>query len=277
MLWWKRLSPRFANDPPALRRLVQVDFDAACDGQPLAEIAPKAAGLGQARDYWIRADERAFLPELGDALVGTSVGDQKEIGVDFAQDFSLPELAGKHAVYTVSIKAVREPKLPELNESFVKGLGVETAEQFRERVRERLQQSAEASEQRQRRDQIVRYLLEKTQIDVPESLVQAQTRSTVYDLVRHNRMRGISQEEIESHRDEIFGAAAQSAVETVKLRHILRRVAAEESLEASEGSVPIWSSMNCSMTCRMIFAGGRPWIGCCSRRRSAWKKERRHE
>ena len=217
--------------------LVQVDFDAVCDGRPLADIAPKAAGLGQARDYWIRADERAFLPELGDALIGTSVGDQKEVGVDFAQDFSVSELAGKHAVYTVSTKAVREPKLPELDESFLKGLGVESVEQLHERVRESLQQTADAAEQRQRRDQVVRYLLEKTQIDVPESLVQAQTRSAVYDMVRHNRMRGISREEIESHRDDIFGAAAQSAVETVKLRHILRRVATEESLKASEEDV----------------------------------------
>ncbi len=227
-----------ADRPVQLGDLVQIDYDGVCEGRSIEEMAPNAKGLGQGRDFWLMADEQnEFLPGFAKALVGANVGERREIHVDFPADFAEKALAGRKAGYFVTVKAVRAKRLPELDAEFLKGVGVESIEDLRKRVREDLLQLRERNENRRLQGEIVRHLLESTSLDVPESILQEETRQTVYDLVRQNQQRGVSADQIESHKEELFDSATKSATEKVKLRYILRRIAAEENITIEEQEV----------------------------------------
>lgn len=227
-----------AGRPLQLGDLVQIDYDGVCEGRSIEEMAPNAKGLGQGRDFWLMADEQnEFLPGFAKALVGANIGERREFHVDFPADFPEKALAGRKAGYFVTVKAVREKRLPELDSDFLKGVGVESIEDLRKRVREDLLQLRERNENRRLQGEIVRHLLESTSLDVPESILQEETRQTVYDLVRQNQQRGVSADQIESHKEELFDSATKSATEKVKLRYILRRIAAEENITIEEQEV----------------------------------------
>jgi len=212
--------------------LVQVDYVGTSGGRPVAELAPGAAGLGKMDGYWMLVeDEHALLPGLGTALVSAAIGETKQVVIKFPADFSRKELAGLTADYTVSVKALRERKLPANYESLCKPFGVADEAELRARIRKDLEVLKQDNEQRKRRDTAAQWLLSNVIFDVPESIVQRETQNTVYDVVSQNVRRGIAQTEIEAHRGEIFETAKRTAGSEVKLRYILHKVADAENLD----------------------------------------------
>jgi trigger factor len=220
--------------------LVQVDYVGTSAGQPVAALAPEAAGLGKMDGYWMLIEEEhALLPGLGMALIGTVVGATKQAEVNFPADFSRKELAGKTASYTVTVKAIRERKLPDNFEGLFKPFGVENEAKLRERIRQDLQTLKENQERQQRSNAAARHLLDATKIEVPESVVQRETQSAVYDVVSRNMRRGVAREEIESHRGDIFEAAKRSATDDIKLRYILHKIAEAEAIEVGAAELDV--------------------------------------
>lgn len=217
--------------------LVQIDYEGFCDNKPVEGLAPKAAGLGKGKDFWMLADDNAFLPGFADGLTGAKIGEKRQVMVDFAADFVEKAVAGRKATYFVDVKALREKKLPTLDDELAKSLGMGSADELKARVREDLLKHREEQEKGRRKGEIMKALLEATKLDVPESVVAQETRDAVYDLVRQNSYRGVSREQIEENKDKIFEQASRSASEKVKLRYILHRIAEQEKVETSPEEV----------------------------------------
>jgi trigger factor len=217
--------------------LVQIDYVGICDNKMVEELAPKAAGLGKGKDFWTMADENAFLPGFADGLLGANIGEKRQILVDFNAEFPEKTVAGRKCTYDVDIKGIREKKMPAMDQDLLKSLGVESEDALKGRIREDMQKFGEEQEDRRLKNEIVKHLLEKTKLDVPESVVQEETRDTVYDMVREQSYRGVSREEIETRKGELFEAASRSANEKVKINYILHRIAEQEKIEATEEEI----------------------------------------
>ena len=214
--------------------MAQLSYEAIVDGQPLEEIAPEAKGIGKGEGYWVSADEHAFLPGMGEAIVGLNPGDKKEVEVNFPESFMVKELAGIKAVYNIEVTAVRVRTLPDLDEDFLGRLQVESEEELRTRIREQLEQQAENKALNAKHEQIIKHLIKKTKLDVPESVVQQQTRNTMYDIAQQRMMMGMTQEQIGEQREDILKEAESRAIENVKLRYIGLGIAKELGMDATD-------------------------------------------
>lgn len=218
--------------------VAQIDYTGVVDGKPVEVVAAKAKGIGEGKDFWLMADEaNEFLPGISKGLLGIQAGETRAVNVDFPADFAVPDLAGKKAVYTVTAKAIREKKLPEIDDEFVKAVGAESVEAMKSRVRSDLQSMRDEGELRRQEDEVARLLLQNTALDIPESILQEETQRQVYDLVRQSQSRGASEEDIATRKEELFDAASRSASDKVKLRFILRRIVREEKIECTEQEV----------------------------------------
>jgi trigger factor len=218
--------------------LALLDFDAACDGQPLAALAPNAGGLAEARDFWFSMDEgHELVPGLVAGLDGAAAGERREVTVDFPANFPEAALAGRKAVYAVQVKGVRGRQPAALDEKLFKQFGVATEAELRTRVRADLQHMKLGDERQQRLNDIVRHLLGNTAFDLPQSVLQEETNHEVYDLVRANTERGVSADLIQTKKEEIFDMAARSAAERIKVRYILRTIARREKIEVAPAEV----------------------------------------
>jgi trigger factor len=214
--------------------MAQLTYEADVDGKPLEELAPEAKGIGRGEGYWVSADEHSFLPGMGQAIIGLKTGDKKEIEVNFPDDFMVKELAGLSAKYNIEVTGVRVRTLPALDEAFLGRLQVESEEELRSRVREELEKQADAKALNAKHEQIIKYLIKKTKLDIPQSVVQQQTRNMVYEIAQQRMMMGVTQEQIGAQQEEIMKEAEERALENVKLRYIGLGIAKDLGLEASD-------------------------------------------
>ena len=215
----------------------ELEYEATVDGKPLEELIPKGKGLGKGSGYWVSADEYAFIPGMGEAIIGLNAGDEKSVTIEFPEDFAIEELRGVKADYQVKVTAVRTPVLPELDEEFLKRFGAESEDDFRAQIREHLQKELENRMLDAKYGQIVDYLIKKTKLEVPETILKRQTRNVMYDIARQRVAMGMTQEQVAEQQEEILKEAEKQAEESVKLRYIGLAIAAEKEFEADEVDV----------------------------------------
>lgn len=212
-----------------------IDYDAFVDGRVLREVAADAPeGLQHGAGHWVRVKEPNFLPGFTEQLVGLSKGETKQVKVTLPEDFHVSSLANKEVTYEVTLKDVREQVLPEVDDEFVRRTGIaETAEGFRDAVKQRLDAELAHRIDLHKRQQAVQILNEKVFFPVPENLVSQATQQRAQELVQANHQRGVSEEEILEHREEILNAAAQQAQYDVKTNFILNKIAEQEKIQAT--------------------------------------------
>jgi trigger factor len=217
--------------------MVVVNYTGTSEGKPLIEFAPTAKGLTEQKNFWLHIKPGQFIPGFTEQLIGATKGEKRTVTVDFPADFVAPQLSGKKGVYEVEIVQVKEENLPEVNDEFAKGYGAENADKLRQGIRTDLENELKYKQNREVRNQLVRALLDKVQFDLPESVVQAETRQVIYDLVRENQSRGVSKELIEKQKDEIYNFAAGNAKERVKISFLLARIAEKEGISVTQEEI----------------------------------------
>ena len=108
-----------------------------------------------------------------------------------------------------------------------------TIEKVREQVRERLNANAAENFARAVRAEAVKQLLAKVTIDTPSTMVQQESTAILKEIIQENQSRGVSEEELRSHQEELLGAARQSAGDKVKLNFILGEIVLKEGISVS--------------------------------------------
>jgi len=217
--------------------LVKIDYSGTCEGKPFAEVAPENSGLGEGTDFLVLVGGVEIIPGLGAGLVGAAIGDKRTVDVAFPEDYRVEPLAGKQAVFDVEIKGIREKTLPELDESLLKEFEVESEDELRGKVREDIQAAAEREEEGRLRGEISKHLLEKTHFDLPQAIVEQETRLAARNIVRRIASEGGTQEQIAEQQDKILDTAAETSKERVKLAYILSRIADEEGISVEDDEV----------------------------------------
>ena len=239
----KEICERFArfddveDKPAASGDLVQIDYDAVSDGVSLAEMADDCRDIGSGKDFWVPTGESEFVPGMNAALEGAAIGDTLTVDVVFPEDYHVAAVAGKTAVYTVAVKGVRTRVLPELDEEFLKRFDVDSEDALRARILQDLEEAAEARETGRLKEDLSRFLLDKTGMDLPEAIVERETAALVRDMLTRVAQQGGSREMLEQHRDEIFGSASQSARDRVKLSYIVDRIGEDEEISVTDEDV----------------------------------------
>ena len=213
--------------------IVVVSYSGTSEGKPLTELAPTARGLSHQENFWMEIKPGSFVPGFTEQLVGANKGEKRTVNVTFPQEFVSPQLAGKPAVYEVEVIQVKEKSLPEPNEDFAKQWGAESMEKLREGVRKDLEQELANKVRANVHGQLAEALSQKVQVELPESLVQGETRSTIYSIVAENQQRGVPKENIEEKKDEIFNYANQTAKQKLKMAFLFGRIAEKEGIQVT--------------------------------------------
>ncbi len=215
---------------------VKVSYEGKIGERPITEIAPKAVIFGTQKNTWEEAgaEESPGVRAVVDALIGMKAGDNKEVEMDFGEDFPIDELAGQKGRYAIEVHEVREQLLPEMNEEFLKELGLESVEKFRENIRRDLAHRKRDERLTAQGRRVSAELCKRIEFPLPESAVEEEARNIIRDLIEQNMRRGIPKEEFEKHKDDIYRAARQAAAVRVKLNIILDRIASEEKIIIEE-------------------------------------------
>ena len=199
--------------PLAMGDYAVVTYTANLESKPLGEVIPDApAQLQGRRNAWIVMDERSLLPGFSQSIVGMQINEERTISIELPADFSPVNLAGRSLEYAVTLHAINTKVLPEWDDALAEKIEPgATVNQLREKMRARLESLAEANFQNSKRQAAVRFLLDRVDCELPAPVVAKEAGEILQDIVRDNQVRGVSDDEMRKHQDELIGAAQQGA------------------------------------------------------------------
>src|SRR5438477_9328956 len=218
-----------------------IDFTGAIDGISISEIVPEASkNLHGGKKFWLHLAPENFLPQFCEQIVGMKPGDTRSVQVLFPADFPVADLAGKKADYAVTLNEIKEKVLPAVDDAFAaKLLPGKTLADLRHTIEHDLEHEKEQEVERAKEAQIVKYLQEKIQFDLPPSLLRNETKRALAELVQRNRARGIPDEMLKDKEKELIETAASVAHHRLKTNFILERIAEQEKIEVRREDIDL--------------------------------------
>jgi trigger factor len=212
-----------------------VDFDGSIEGKPISEIAPTAnKTLHGGKKFWLRMATDNFLPKFCEQILEQKPEETRTVTVDFPPNFPVSELAGKQAVYNVTLREIKEKVLPALDDAFAAKLVPDKKlTDLRGLLAHDLEHEKEHEVERAKEAQIVQYLHERVQFDLPPPLLRNETRRALGELVQRNRERGVPDEMLKGKEKELVEGAGSLAANRLKTNFILSRIAEQEKIEVS--------------------------------------------
>ena len=178
------------------------------------KIAGVAFEGGTATDQFTVVGSKRLMPEFEAALVGMKAGESKTFDVNFPADYQGKDVAGKTAQFEVAVLEVGAPKVPEIDESFAKELGVENGEvdKLRAEIKGNLEREVKMRLRAKTKDQVMQALIDVTPLEAPKSLIQMEIDS-LRQMTRENlAARGMPVKDDMPMPLEVFEAQAQRRV-----------------------------------------------------------------
>ena len=153
---------------------VVMDFVGKIDGE--------AFDGGAAEDYPLVLGSNSFIPGFEEQLVGVKAEEEKDVTVNFPEDYQAENLAGKEAVFSCTIKAVKEPKAAELNDELAKKFGAEDLDGLKGQISERLEAEYAGAARAVTKRALLDKLDDLVSFDLPPSLVEAEAGQIAHQL-----------------------------------------------------------------------------------------------
>lgn len=190
-------------------------------------------------DVMVEVGGKNTVREFSDNLRGATPGDVRTFEVSYPADFNDQRLAGKTFEYTVTVKAIKQKNLPELNEEFAKQLGdFKSIEDVKTRIREGMELEKRQETERAGKDKIIDELLQRNQFEVPESLVERQVDLRLERGLRALAAQGMKAEDMRKmDLNRLRAGQHEAAVREVKASLLLDRIAEKEGIQVADEEI----------------------------------------
>jgi trigger factor len=223
---------REENEPAQNGDTVTIDYTGYKDGVPFE------GGAGEGYDLTLGSN--TFIPGFEDQLVGIKAGEEREVKVTFPENYA-PELAGADAVFKVKAHEVKYKEYPELDDALVAQLkieGVETAEQYKEKVTEEIRAQKERNAKEKLQNDVIAALVEQSEVTIPEVMIQQEMENQIGQIQQQLSQSGFSLSQylqaIGQSADDFKATLHAQAESRIKASLVLEAVADAENIVISD-------------------------------------------
>ena len=211
--------------------IATIDFEGFIDGE--------AFEGGKGTDYPLTIGSHSFIDTFEEQLVGKNLNEEVEVNVTFPEDYQAKELAGKPAMFKVTVKELKKVELPEADDEFAQDVSeFDTLEEYKNDIRTKLTEQKETEAKNALEDKAVAAVVEGAKMDIPEPMIDLQVRQMAENFARRLQSQGISWEQYCQFTgmttDKLFEQMRPQALKTIQSRLALEAVAAAENIIASE-------------------------------------------
>lgn len=208
-----------------------IDFEGFCDGV--------AFEGGKGEDYPLTIGSGAFIPGFEEQVIGAKIGEEITIDVTFPKEYQAKELAGKPAQFKVTVKEIKVKELPELDDEFAKDVSeFDTLEEYRADVKKNLEEQKEKEADGKREDAAIEKVIENAQMEIPEPMIETQTRQLAEDFTRRISQQGLSIEQYFQFTgltpEKFLEQMKPQALKRIQSRLVLEKIAEVENIEVSD-------------------------------------------
>jgi len=208
---------------------VVIDFLGKIDGEPFEG--------GKAEQQAVVIGSNRFIPGFEEQLVGVKKDDETELEVSFPEDYGSEDLAGKAAVFEVKVHEVREPKQPEVDDEFAKGLGLEGIDQLREMVTGQLQGEHDGMSRQKAKRSLLDELDKAHDFDLPPGMVEAEFGQIWQQLQQEKEAGRLDEEDASKSEDELKDEYRKISERRVRLGLVLAEIGRHQDIQISQEEV----------------------------------------
>ncbi|HEX7533764.1 MAG TPA: trigger factor, partial [Syntrophales bacterium] len=167
---------------------VVIDFEGFVQGKPVKEM--------KAENYLLEVGSKRFVPGFEEQLIGMKKNKTEQIAIKLADDYHAKNLAGEEVAFSVTLKNIKEKKLPEIDDKFIKNFEkYESLDDLRTDIRKTLEEENIGRENSAFKSLIIEKVLECNQFEVPQAFVNRQVAHMIDDMQKRLAMRGMKRDE----------------------------------------------------------------------------------
>ena len=228
-------------------RLVAVDDKAVEDGdQTTIDFEGFVDGVafegGKGEDYPLTIGSHSFIDTFEEQLIGKKVGEEVEVNVTFPENYQAEELAGKPAMFKVTIKEIKVKEYPELDDDFAQDVSeFDTLDEYKEDIKKNLTEKKEKEAEAEKESKVIEAIVNDAEMDIPEKMVEAQAEQMLEEFAQNIAMQGISFEQYLQFTgatvDQMKEQVKPQAQARVESSLVLEAVVKAENIEATEEEV----------------------------------------
>ena len=208
-----------------------IDFDGYVDG--------KQFDGGKSENYPLTLGSHAFIEGFEEQIVGHKAGEEFDVNVTFPEEYHAKALAGKPATFKVVLKEIKRKELPELDDEFVQDISeYDTVDQYKEALKKRIAERKENTAKSAKEEAVIDKVIEAAKMDIPEAMIESQTRQMAQDFANRIRQQGLSPEQYFQFTgmtpDAFMENLRPQALKRIQSRLVLEAIVKAEKIEASE-------------------------------------------
>ena len=208
-----------------------IDFEGFVDG--------KGFEGGKAEDYPLTIGSHSFIDTFEEQLIGKNIGEECEVNVTFPTEYHAAELAGKPAMFKVTVKEIKVKELPALDDEFASEVSeFDTLDEYKQDIEKKLQERKEKAAASQNEDRVVAKVVENASMEIPEKMIDAQVDNMLRETAQRMQSQGLSMDLYMKYTgmtaDQMKDQMRPEAVKRIQTRLVLEAVVKAENIETSE-------------------------------------------
>ena len=164
-------------------------------------------------------------------------GDEKSVEVKFPDQYQAEHLAGKDAVFDVTVHEVRAPKKPDIDEEFAKGLGIESLDELKDLVKQQLQQELDSASRSKAKRSLLDALDDKHDFELPPKMVDMEFDQIWQQLQQEMDAGRVADEDKDKPEDQLKEEYRKIAERRVRLGLVLAEIGRLADIKISEQEV----------------------------------------
>jgi len=200
-------------------------------------VAGEAFEGGSADGHVLELGSGTFIPGFEEQLEGLKRDEEKELEVTFPEDYGNKELAGKPAVFKVTVREIKEKVPPKLDDEFAKEFGVETLAELKEKLQEDYQLQEKNRIDGDLKERLMTALIEQNPIEVPETMVSHQLDYMMQNIKNRMQSQGMSMEMLGMNDENFRQMYRDTAIKQVQGSLLLEAVTRQENLSFDDAEI----------------------------------------
>ena len=214
--------------------IATIDFEGSVDGV-------KFDG-GASKDYDLELGSHSFIDTFEDQVVGMKIGETKDVNVTFPEEYPAENLKGKKAVFAVTVNAIKEKVLPELNDEFASEASeFETLEDLRKDYEKKIKEEAEHAAEHEYENSLIEKVVENATVEVPQVMVEQQAEDYIREFEYRLSYQGLKLDDYLKYAnttvEELKASRMDDALKTVKTRLVLEAIVKKEGIEVTDKDI----------------------------------------
>ena len=197
---------------------------------------------GKAENHELELGSGSFIPGFEDQVIGMKIDENKDVKVKFPEEYFSKELAGKDAVFNVTVHEIKKKELPELDDEFAKDVSeFDSLEELKADIKAKQEKDNEARTKSELEEAAVKAVTDLAEVDIPSGMVEIELDNMVEDMNRRLSYQGVSFEQylnmIGKKMADFRKESEESAKSSVKMRLVLEAIFNDAKLAVEDAEI----------------------------------------